>query len=352
MVGEAELAVRSFDHAFDSPLQAKAFVDACLHIESIATVKMNGRQSSARRMLRDAVIRPQRIDSRGREAKSESLRSDDALLTAGDLGSKTVTVETFCEINRQLLTGTTRESYCGLIRTDFQQVGGSRYHSFDAPCRRADPVSIPRALHDLAAYCDRTASPAVVQAALAHTQLLAIHPFVRANGKTARAVIQLVFRRRRLVGPVVVPLSLAMAVSIHDYQHGVSVARESLLSEKPSSEDLNPWLRYFCTCCTQAAQETSAFEARTSALQSTWLTQLGTRSDSAATLLVHALPGIPVFTVASAAAYLDRSFKRAASAVDELAAAGIIVQITEGKRNRVFECPGIVDAYADIRGFQ
>lgn len=352
MVGEAELAVRSFERTFDDPVRAQAFADACLHIESLASVKMNGRQTSARRTLREAIVQPRRIDSRGLETKQEALRSDDALLTACDLGVASVTAHTFCEINRQLLTGTTRESYRGLLRVDEHLVGGGRYRAFGEPCSITDPANIARALHDLAAYCDRTTPPSIVQAALAHAQLLAIHPFVRANGKTARAVIQLVFRHRGLVSVVVVPLSLAMATSTHDYQRGVAAARENLLSEKPRVEYLNAWLRYFCVCCTQAAEEVDAFEARAGALQNAWLAQLATRSDSAATLLVHALPGIPVFTVASAAAYLDRSFKRAASAVDELTAAGIVSQITEGKRNRVFECPDIVDAYAGIRGFQ
>ncbi|MEG2933802.1 MAG: hypothetical protein RR842_09500, partial [Gordonibacter sp.] len=98
--------------------------------------------------------------------------------------------------------------------------------------------------------------------------------------------------------------------------------------------------------------EALTFEQSVSSLQAAWLAHLGARSDSATTLLVQALPGIPVFTATSAAAYLDRSFKRTTSAIGELVAAGIVVQITEGKRNRVFECPDVLDTYANIKGFQ
>ena len=69
-------------------------------------------------------------------------------------------------------------------------------------------------------------------------------------------------------------------------------------------------------------------------------------------MLIRALPGMPVFTATTASAYIDRSFKRVTAAIDELLCAGVIIQITKGKRNRVFECPEIVEAYADITGFQ
>lgn len=352
MLGDAELAIRSLDQPRDSILGERGLADACLHIEAIANIKMTGKQTSVRHVFRTAVMQPQQYNSKGEQVESESLRNTDALLAACALGTSPITRSTFGEIHRHLLTGTTRDPFKGRLRTNTRQVGGSRYHSFGTPYFTPDPLSIPTLLSDLASFCDREELPAIAQAALAHVQFIAIHPFERANGKTARAIIQLVLQHRKLISHVIAPLSLSMVISSHDYQKGIMATIENLLEDEPDPQELNAWLRYICSCCTCAVDEALAFGQKASSLQSTWLTQLGTRSDSAATLLVHALPGIPVFTVASAAAYLDRSFKRAASAVDELAAAGIIAQITEGKRNRVFECPGIVDAYADIRGFQ
>ncbi|MBX9034658.1 Fic family protein [Gordonibacter massiliensis (ex Traore et al. 2017)] len=352
MLGDAELAVRSLDRHRDDALAEQAFADACLHIESIANIKMTGKQASTQHVFRTAVMQPQQKDSKGEQAKSESLRNTDALLTACELGKGRIRRDTFGEIHRHLLTGTTRESFRGQLRANAKQVGGSRYHSFGSPYRTPDPADIPPLLGDLAVFCDHAELPAVAQAALAHVQFIAIHPFERANGKTARAIIQLVFQHRGLITKAIAPLSLSMVISSHDYQKGVVSTMQNLLADRPDPQELNAWLRYFCTCCTRAVDEAVAFERKAAALQETWLSHLGTRSDSATTLLVRALPGIPVFTAASAAAYIDRSFKRATSAVDELMEAGVIAQITEGKRNRVFECPGIVDAYAGITGFQ
>lgn len=352
MLNDAELSIRTLNRPRENPLIDKAFCDACLHIESIADIKMTGKQISARQIFRTAVRQPQQKKGDGEQARTESLRNSDALLTACLLGDGPIRRDTFGEIHRHLLTGTTRDSFKGMLRTNDRQVGGSRYHSFGSPYHMPSPTDVPALLSDLASFCDGVELPAIAQAALAHVQFIAIHPFERANGKTARAVIQLVLQHRGLISKSIAPLSLPMVISSHDYQKGVMATMQNLLEDVPDPNELNSWLRYFCTCCTRAVDESSTFERKVSSLQTAWLSQLGTRSDSATTLLVHALPGIPTFTVATAAAYIDRSFKRATSAVDELVAAGVIDQITEGKRNRVFECPGIVEAYAHITGFQ
>lgn len=351
-LGDAELAVRSLARQDEDALETQVFADVCLHIESIANIKMTGKQTSARQVFRAAVKQHQQQSSKDDLTKTESLRNTDALLAACSLGAGPIRQNTFGDIHRHLLNGTTRDSFKGQLRTSARQVGGGRYHSFGSPYTTPDPADIPVLLSDLAAFCDRAELPAIAQAALAHVQFIAIHPFERANGKTARAIIQLVFQHRGLISKAIAPLSLSMVISSHDYQKGVMATMQNLAEHEPNPQELNAWLRYFCTCCTRAVEEATAFDAKAASLRSAWLAQAGTRSDSATTLLIQALPSIPVFTAASAAAYIDRSFKRTTSAIDELMAVGVIEQITEGKRNRVFECPGIIDAYAHIPSFQ
>ena len=50
----------------------------------------------------------------------------------------------------------------------------------------------------------------VVQAALAHAQFEAVHPFIDGNGRTGRALTHLVLRRRGSAANFVPPISLAM----------------------------------------------------------------------------------------------------------------------------------------------
>ena len=350
-INESETAIRSLSRLSAEHPHGRSFADACLHIESIANIKMTGKQAGIRQLFRKPFEGS--AASRDKEPRLETLRNADASLAALRLGeSPFVTSETFFEIHRQLLTGTTRDLHKGLLRAEKDPVGGSRYHVFGAPYHVAEPENIPALLSGLAQFCDDRTMPAIAQAALAHVQFITIHPFERANGKTARAIIPLVLRRRGLIEDIVPPLSLAFSISSHDYQRGIIATMALLQQDRPQAELLNPWLLYFSQCCTRAVKEAEALWTRYCDLKAQWLAKLNARPDSAASLVVNSVLGMPVFTVASAAAYIDRSFKRVAAATDDLMEAGVIRQITPGKRNRVFECDAVLDLYEHIPGFQ
>ncbi|HEX9529057.1 MAG TPA: hypothetical protein VF951_16280, partial [Streptosporangiaceae bacterium] len=77
--------------------------------------------------------------------------------------------------------------------------------------------------------------------------------------------------------------------------------------------------------------------------------RLGTvRANSATDLLIHALPGAPVVTVASAAALIGRTFKPANDAITRLVSAGILQQVNVGRRNRAFEAPDVIEAFTAL----
>ena len=59
-------------------------------------------------------------------------------------------------------------------------------------------------LDDLCTFCNQDRYPPIIQAAIAHSQFEAIHPFMDGNGRTGRALIQVMLRRRNLA-PVFVP---------------------------------------------------------------------------------------------------------------------------------------------------
>jgi hypothetical protein len=72
------------------------------------------------------------------------------------------------------------------------------------------------------------------------------------------------------------------------------------------------------------------------------------RARSATDLLLHALVGAPVLTVTSASELIGRSFPQTNEAIGRLVHAGILKQVTVGKRNRAFEAPEIIDAFSDL----
>ena len=72
------------------------------------------------------------------------------------------------------------------------------------------------------------------------------------------------------------------------------------------------------------------------------------RRDSAARLLIGALPASPVLTASTAAELIGRSFQAASQAVSQLMDADVLAQITVGRRNRAFEAPELVDAFTAL----
>ena len=77
--------------------------------------------------------------------------------------------------------------------------------------------------------------------------------------------------------------------------------------------------------------------------------QLGSvRANSATDLLLHKLAGALVLPVERAAALVGRRYNPANEAIQRLVQAGILRQVTVGRRNRAYEAPEIIDAFTDL----
>jgi hypothetical protein len=101
--------------------------------------------------------------------------------------------------------------------------------------------------------------------------------------------------------------------------------------------------------CLRAVADASEFEHRAQQIQAGWRERLGTvRRDSGADLLLSALLGAPVVTINSAAALIGRTYPAANNAVTQLANAGILRQVSIGRRNRAYEAPEIIAAFTDL----
>jgi Fic family protein len=209
---------------------------------------------------------------------------------------------------------------------------------------------VPNLLIDLVAFCNDESLPAVAQAALAHAQFETIHPFVDGSGRTGRALIHLVLRRRGLAKRVIVPVSLILATWSQNYVKGLSATRyRGPATSREAHEGCNRWVALFAAACQRAVADVIAFEERTLEIESAWRERLGTvRASSSVDLLLQALPGTPIITVKSAADLLGRSFEATNNAVVRLVEADILHQVKVGRRNRAFEAPDVIQAFTDL----
>ena len=350
-ITDAEVAIHRLNAEATSLVDTESLARLLLRAESVASSRIEGLEIGPRRLLRAEAARALGDDPSD-VAAVEILGNIDAMAFAIEqvtVGSP-ITTELLLEVHRRLLAGTRLDEHAGQLRTQQNWIGGSSYNPCSAAFIPPPPDRVPELVDDLVAFCNVGALPAVAQAALAHAQFETIHPFIDGNGRTGRALIHLVFRRRGLAHRVVPPVSLVLATWAQDYVDGLSATRYRGPSDTQAATDgINLWLGRFASACQRAVADASDFERRTQEIESEWRGRLGrVRARSSVDLLLRRLVGAPVLTVASAAALTGTSFVHTNEAVARLVAGGILRQVTVGRRNRAFEAPEIIAAFTDL----
>ena len=205
-------------------------------------------------------------------------------------------------------------------------------------------------MDDLCKFCNDDSLPAVAQAALAHAQFETIHPFVDGNGRTGRALIHFVLRRRDLARRILPPVSLVLATWAHDYIGGLTASRyRGKASSQEALQGINLWIARFAGACSRAVNDASSFERRAQEIEADWRKRLGrVRAGSATDILLRSLVGAPVITAKSAAEMIGRSFPQTNEAIQRLVNVEILRQVNVGKRNRAFEAPAIIEAFTSL----
>lgn len=350
-VVDAEVAIARLDVEASALIETEALARILLRAESVASSRIEGLEVGAGRLLRAEATRE--LGGRVKDlTASEVLANIDAMrFVVQSVGpGDALELEQLLEVHRRLLSGTMLDEHAGVLRTEQNWIGGSGHNPCSAAFVPPPPEYVPDLLEDLCAFCNEDSLPAVAQAAIAHAQFETIHPFVDGNGRTGRALIHVVLRRRGLATRVLVPVSLVLATWARDYIDGLTAFRyRGPASARAAYQGTNLWVARFAAACARAVADAVAFEARIVRIEEDWRERLGAvREGSALDLLIRALPGAPVFTVTGAAALIDRSFIAANEAIARLLDAGAIRQVSMGRRNRAFEAREIVSAFTDL----
>ncbi|EQD37407.1 filamentation induced by cAMP protein Fic [mine drainage metagenome] len=146
------------------------------------------------------------------------------------------------------------------------------------------------------------------------------------------------------------PVSLILASWAQDYIGGLEATRYSgSPTSKEANEGINLWIGRFATACKRAVDDAGSFEEQALTIERQWRERLGKiRARSAVDLLLRLLVGAPVITVNSIADLIGVSFVHTNEAITRLVDAGILKQVTVGRRNRAFEAPEIIEAFAAL----
>jgi Fic family protein len=350
-VADAERAIAVFDAEAATLADTEALARILLRAESVASSRIEGLEVGARRLLRAEAAIELGAETSDVTA-TEVLSNIDAIAAAVKSinPGEPITLNLLLDFHRRLLAGTRLDTHAGTIREEQNWIGGSSYNPCSAAFVPPPPEYVPGLLDDLCRFCNSNDIPAVAQAAIAHAQFETIHPFVDGNGRTGRALIHLVLRRRGLATRVLPPVSLVLARWADDYVLGLDATRyRGAASSAAARDGTDLWVGRFAAACTGAVADAASFEERTRQLQESWRTQLGSvRANSATDVLLRRLPGAPILTVTSAARLIGRSFTAANDAIRRLSGVGILRQITIGRRNRAFEAPEVIEAFTAL----
>ncbi|MGF1664502.1 MAG: Fic family protein [Kineosporiaceae bacterium] len=335
IVADAEAAIRDLNAVAHPALAPLARL--LLRTESIASSKVEGIHVDARALARAEG----RAESGGRLASTvgEVLANIDAMEVAIDSTTSRprVSVPDIEQVHRALMHRSA-PAIAGRIRDTQNWIGGNDHNPCGAAFVPPPPREVARLMADLCDLLDDERLSPLTQAALVHAQFETIHPFVDGNGRTGRALVHVVLRRRRLAPDYVPPISVSLAAHRSRYIEGLVAFRE---------DDLSRWLSLFAEAAAHSAGLARAHLDAVRLLQDRWREQLRAgadpRSDSVAWHLIDVLPAYPVLSLPAAVAATGRTKAVVNAALGHLEDAGVLERLGGGERNRTWEASGLLD---------
>ena len=347
----AEAALRRLSQRCDAKdaLPAEWLV---LRAESAASSTIEGVHPSARRLAR-AEAQLSLFGEEPNLGDLEALRNIAAFERAMEIVStaRPISVGDLTDIHSILMGGD--DPSAGQIRTRQNWIGSGRVWTspLNASYVPPPPEAVPALMNDLLARVNGSRGHPVVEMAVVHAQYEMIHPFGDGNGRTGRALMQMMIQRSRVAPPCTLPISSALALRKDDYLHAMSGTSVVAPLDSPSrSQAMGKWILLASESVCDASAYAESLIARVRRIRADWeqmANSVGLRSSSGARRLLDCLPSNPVLNAEKAASLLDSSWRTGARGLEQLLAAGVLVQRSAGKRNRVYEAPAITGAFAE-----
>lgn len=215
--------------------------------------------------------------------------------------------------------------------------------------RPPSPLELPEFLQDLVTFLNESPLGPSAKVALMHYQLEATKMFSSDTEQLARALLVGIWRNTGLIKYLMPPIAItpALARRNHDevlrpYQFAPGLSEMQMIDN---------WV-YHTACASQNAFEVAQY-GYTIARQTLdrWrgiIAEGGTRLTDTMERLLVTVVGSPVFSASSAAEAIGTTFTTATKTIGVLEACGIVRQISQGRRNKVYECPGAVALFETI----
>ncbi len=331
---EASIAIVRFDAEYGDRIVP--FSSILLRSESAASSRIEQLTASAK------AIALAELGDGSRKNATMIVSNAQAMEAAIDLADH-LDASSIIEMQAALL-GDQHPEWVGKWRDRQVWIGGRRYGPHDSLFTPPHHDRVSAAMADLVAFAGRDDIQALVHAALVHAQFETIHPFPDGNGRTGRAIIHALLRRRGITRNVTVPISAGLLVDVDAYFDSLGDFRRG---------NIEPIIEQMTDAAFTAIGNATEMLSDLDAIAAEWRDRITARSDSTVWQLAEMLmrqPGINSNVVETA---LGVSRPAALNAIGKLEDAGALVKARGQERNRAWVAVDVVaalDRFAEPSG--
>jgi Fic family protein len=314
---------------FDAELghEIAPFAAVLLRSESAASSKIENLTASAR-AIAEAELHPHS----GRNA-SLVVANERAMSAAIALAER-IDPDAILAMHGALLESS-RPDIAGRWRDQQVWIGGGDLGPHGAPFVPPRHERVPAAIDDLVSFIDRDDVPVLAHAAVAHAQFETIHPFPDGNGRTGRALVHAHLRHKGLTRNVTVPVSAGLLTDTDAYFEALTAYRAG---------GVVPIVEQFAEAAFRATDNGRRLVDDLHTIRNGWREQVRARRDAPAWRITDLLLRQPVVSAAVVATELDTAVQNVYRSLRPLVDAGVLVEFTDKKRNRLWRAAEVLDA--------
>lgn len=193
---------------------------------------------------------------------------------------------------------------------------------------------VPELMSDLEKFLHNPEAmvPPLIKIAIAHYQFETIHPFLDGNGRLGRLMISLYLASEKLL--------VKPALYLSDYFERNKTAYVDHMMAVRQGNHLRDWLVFFLHGVEETARGSAgvfrAILALKERIEREVLPRFSHRRQENAQQLMRNLYAQPVTDVKAVTALLSTTTNTAASLINDMVEQGVLVEVTGGRRNRLF----------------
>lgn len=347
-VAEATAKAAEIDRGAVTLTDTEPLARLLMRTEALSSSKIEGMTVPAKKILEVEALDELGVSHRLDSTEAAVLANISAMrMSIERLGQgEAISIDALRNLNKDLLNGSPMADAGGVVRTTQNWIGGSDYSPVHAAYVPPPPEYVPGLLDDLLAFCNDPGLPPVAKAAIAHAQFESIHPFADGNGRTGRALVQMVLRCGGVATHTVPPVSLAIATDKATYIEILSSYRSEGCTT--ASEAMQNLIAYFADKVIISCELAMTFERRALEIEQKWRELVHPRANSAADRLLSVLPGNPVVSIASAARLTGRSLEAARLAVASLVDKGVLTQNARNRKSNLYTAADIIHEFTAL----